>query len=326
MDRINIAIALNRKVLPQAAVLLRSVALNNEEQEVRVYVLYSELTADDLKMLEEALYYCGNNELVGVPIDRNKFDGLPSNQFWSLEMYYRLMLPQKLGGDIDRLLYLDVDMIVNKNLSEFYFMDLGNYDMAVARDMEYDTIMSFEDDHHHERNRLFRGLADDGMVYFCSGMLLMNIKQMRQQYSFDYYMQVFETIRDRIVLPDQDLLNYVHYKNVIFVDEHKYGLFAQTAHAQGMSYSQVKDSAVILHFTGKAKPWTINLIRYDIEKIWWEYAKTLPFYNEMLEQVFYNSMESDFAEKQFQTIIRENDELRQMLAKCNSMIKRLMGD
>jgi lipopolysaccharide biosynthesis glycosyltransferase len=93
-----------------------------------------------------------------------------------------------------------------------------------------------------------------------------------------------------------------------------------------MSYSQVKDSAVILHFTGKAKPWTINLIRYDIEKIWWEYAKTLPFYNEMLEQVFYNSMESDFAEKQFQTIIRENDELRQMLAKCNSMIKRLMGD
>lgn len=216
-------------------------------------------------------------------------------------------------------------MIVNKNLSDFYFMDLKNYDMAVARDMEYDTIIANDDDENRERNRLFRSLACDGMIYFCSGMLLMNLKQMKQKYDFDYYMQIFDKIKDRVILPDQDLLNYVHYKNVVFVDEYKYGLFAQTAHAEGMSYRQVKDGTVILHFTGKAKPWTINLIRYDIEKIWWEYAKTLPFYYEMLEQVFYESMESDFAEKQFQTIIRENDELRMTLAKTNDLLNRLKG-
>lgn len=73
-------------------------------------------------------------------------------------------------------------------------------------------------------------------------------------------------IEDSVVLPDQDLLNYIHYKNVKYVDEYKYGIFAQTAHSQGLTYDNIKQNAYIIHFTGQAKPWTVNLVRYDIEK------------------------------------------------------------
>lgn len=161
------------------------------------------------------------------------------------------------------------------------------------------------------------------MIYFCSGVLLMNLKDLRRTYTFDKYMEIFEEIRDKVVLPDQDLLNYTHYKNVKFVDENKYGLFTQTAHENGMTYQEAKENVSILHFTGQAKPWTVNLVRYDIEKIWWEYAKAAPFYYELLEDVFYNIMESTFTEKKFQELAAQNEELKEMLLKFQNIVEQL---
>lgn len=322
--QMNIAIALNQKVLVQACVLLKSLAMNNIHYPICVYVHHSELTQEDLAMLQSSVETDHNhNRIISAKIDKNKFDGLPYNHFWSLEMYYRLLLPELWGDEIDRILYLDIDMIVNKDISEFYFMELGTYDFAAAKDMEYETIIAHDNDENRKRNELFRSLEADGMNYFCSGMLLMNLKQMKERYTFHYYMDIFDKIREQVILPDQDLLNYVHYKNVLLVDEWTYNLFTQTAHQSGMTYEQAKENVAILHFTGQAKPWTINLIRYDIEKIWWEYARRLPFYYDILEQVFFMSMESSLVEKQFDLLAEENEQLRQIIFKFNELVKKL---
>lgn len=321
---INIAIALNRKVIVQAYVLLASIASNVKEK-VTVYVMNSELTDNDIELLKQALKINTNIEHEVVPFSINKsiFEGFPYNQFWSLEMYYRLLIPDMLGNEIDRILYLDVDMIVNKDISEFYHMNFENNDMIVSKDMEFDNFIKNNCEGQDARKKLFLKLRDEGMVYFCSGMLLMNIDKMKDKYTYELYRDIFISIQDKMVLPDQDLLNYVHYKNVKYVDEYKYGVFSQTAHTQGITYDELKEKAYIIHFTGQAKPWTINLVRYDIEKIWWEYAKLCPFYYELMESVFIMSMESSFTESKFNELIKENNELRLIVAKCQEIIDKL---
>lgn len=323
-EYMNIAIALNENVIMPAYVMVHSLAVNQNSIPVCIYILYSNLRKEYQNLLVEATQ-CGStdNMVQFIEIAPEKTAGLPFNHLWSVEMYYRLMLPELLGDKLERILYLDVDIIVNKDISDLYHTDFEGNLLIAAKDMEFDHIISLNEAESRERNAFFTKLKNEGMTYFCSGVLLMNLKDLRRTYTFDKYMEIFEEIRDKVVLPDQDLLNYTHYKNVKFVDENKYGLFTQTAHENGMTYQEAKENVSILHFTGQAKPWTVNLVRYDIEKIWWEYAKAAPFYYELLEDVFYNIMESTFTEKKFQELAAQNEELKEMLLKFQNIVEQL---
>lgn len=326
MNKINIAIALNRAVLYPAYVMLRSLAKNHASGQLCVYVLHSVLNEEDCCFFRDALLRGReDNQMIFLRIDPVKTAGLPYNHLWSTEMYYRLMLPELLGESIDRILYLDIDMIVNKDITEFYSTDFDDCLLIAARDMEFDTILAMDEPDSRLRNAFFKELVENGMTYFCSGVLLMNLSRLRERYSFEKYIEIFHSIADKVILPDQDLLNYVHNGQVKYVDECQYGLFAQTAHKMGMTYDDVSRNVSILHFTGQAKPWTTNLVRYDIEKIWWEYAKDTPFYAKLLEAVFYQSMESHFAEDKIHELMAENNELRGLLHKCRSVIQRISG-
>jgi len=316
----NIAIALNNQVIIPAYVMIHSLVINNTEHPLYLYVLHSELTEENMNLLKEAMQIDkNNNDIHFIKIDPSKTIGLPYNEFWSLEMYYRLMLPEVLGNDIERVLYLDVDIIINKNIWDFYNSDFENHMLIATKDLvALDVPESSK-----ERNAFFLDLKEQGMTYFCSGVLLMNLKKLKPEYTFQRYMDIFETIKDKIIMPDQDLLNYVHFKDVKLVDEIKYGLFTYTAHKNGLTYDDVKNNVSILHFSGPTKPWTVNLIRYDIEKIWWEYAKTTPFYYNILEQVFYNMLDSSFTENKFNELIDENNKLKSIINDCKNLINKL---
>lgn len=322
----NIAIALNRNYIPQTCVMLNSVVKNNKS-EIKIYVLHSELNCEDEKLLNSVVKAESEKcELKFIYIDNAAFSDLPVNQFWTIEMYYRLLLTDILDETVDRILYLDVDMIVNKDISEFYNMDFNDKLLVVSKDLEFDTVLKqTQVDNKTKRYQLFCDLKQKGMEYFCSGMILFNIKELRKEYCFGKYMDIFYSIMDSVELPDQDLLNYVHWKDVYFVDEMKYGVFAQTAHSMGYSYQYMKDNAYILHYTGQAKPWTVNLVRYDIEKIWWEYAKDTPYYYNMLENVWNNTIASTFVEDKFKELSAENQQVKTLLFKYKEMLEKVMN-
>ncbi len=326
MKRINIAIALDRNVLYPAYVRIRSLAKNNRKHPICVYVLHSKLTESDSNFLRDALLRDMNSEncMEFIKIDDKKVSGLRYTEFWTMEIYYRLMLPELLGGEIDRILYLDVDIIVNKDIWDFYQTDFEEkllIDPLFAMD---ETVIEAEKPELFEWYPFFKKFAEKGMTYFCSGVLLMNLLKLKEEYSFQKYLEIYDSISEKIIYPDQDLLNYAHYNQVKLAEEKQFGLFAYPAHEMGMSYEEVSSNACIIHFAG-TKPWTINLIRYDIEKIWWEYAKDAPFYQELLETVFYQSMESRFTEDKFQELMKENQELKEMLGKCQEIIQRFSG-
>ena len=112
---INIAIALNKNLLLQSCVLLASIAVNNPDEAVRVYVLHSELTDEDIELMQKTIDDYYSYQIIPVFLERNLFSDLPEKSYWSLEAYYRLMLTDILPDDVSRILYLDIDIIVNKN-------------------------------------------------------------------------------------------------------------------------------------------------------------------------------------------------------------------
>lgn len=90
-------------------------------------------------------------------------------------------------------------------------------------------------------------------------------------------MEVAEKCQYRLETPDQDLFNYVHWKDVKFVDAVKYNLYARFAHNFGVGYEEAESQVTMVHFLAK-KPWNPNAEHFEMERLWWDYAKISPFY------------------------------------------------
>jgi len=324
---IRIAAAPDKKVLPVVFALLNSILINEKDFPVEFYCLSTKLDDQDRDLLSGFFCKEPSKKIIFPKITEEILPAdLPTTVNWPLEMYYRLMLPDILDEGIDRILYLDTDMIVNKEISDFYFSDFEGCMMTVAKDPLFDYFLTEKSPKVEVRNDFFRHLRDDeGMNYFCSGMLLMNIAKLREQYSLNRYLEIFDSLRDKATLFDQDLLNYAHMGQVRYVDNAVYGVFTWDSHNKGRTYEDIKNNAAIVHFTAKAKPWTHNAIRYDIEQLWWDYAKGTPYYVSLLENVFYASLHSTFTEDEFNKLKSENEELRSLLSHSMEILKKFTG-
>lgn len=129
---INIATALNRKYLEYTVVMLCSLCENNNEH-IDAYLLHSELIPQDIDLIKNSLSKY-NITIISVKINKSDFDDrLPINTQWSIETYYRLMLMDILPESVNRLMYLDVDLIINGSIEELYHVDFAGDD-AIAVD------------------------------------------------------------------------------------------------------------------------------------------------------------------------------------------------
>ena len=101
---------------------------------IHVYLLHSDLTSEDKVQLQQVMDSYGGT-LHFIQMDREMFpEDCPVSESWSLEIYYRLALTDVLLADVDRILYLDVDIIVNQSLVEMYFDDFEGNILFVCQD------------------------------------------------------------------------------------------------------------------------------------------------------------------------------------------------
>ncbi len=85
----------------------------------------------------------------------------------------------------------------------------------------------------------------------------------------------------------------------------------------------MKRDIAILHYAGD-KPWNYSNFHYDLEKIWWEYAKLTPFYWDMLERFISLAMTDTTVEKYLTEITDINKQLNKSLNEVLVLLKKHM--
>ena len=315
--RINVAAALNSHYMRYTYVMLTSLFVNQKEADIHVYLLHSDLSDEEQKCLQSLALGYGHT-IHYLHISRESFPtALPTTQEWPLEAYYRLLLPDILPDEVDRLLYLDVDMIVNKPIAELYQTDFEGALFCACSDMS--TKLPCLD----RRDEIFKDHIGAGFIYFNSGFMLWNIALLRGKYSFKDYMELAKKLEFKMLAPDQDLLNYMHWNQIKFVDEYQYNLFSRIAYKNGIRYEQVKEETVIIHYAGM-KPWEGQYVHYDIEKLWWDYAKQTPFYVELMEEFIKNCLGNPTVYDTILSLSEEKKTLAAELQKSAVLCKQLV--
>ena len=95
------------------------------------------------------------------------------------------MLMDILPESVDRLMYLDVDLIINGSIEELYHVDFAGDDVIAADDSNGKRTL---DTFGSKQIEMFRDMLAQGFRYFNAGVMLFNIAQIRKTHNFNTYM------------------------------------------------------------------------------------------------------------------------------------------
>ena len=244
---INIAVCTDENFSIPALVCITSVFENNKEEECYVYVLNDGLSNNAIVKFEKlASEY--KQQIIIKTIDKHRFDGLTVNERFPISMYYRYLLPEILPK-VDKILYLDCDIIVRHSLNNLFETQLGNKALAAVVAESCDDIF-------------WTNLLKLKTLYFNSGVLLINLDYWRK---FDITNKLIKWVSDNphlCNLPDQNALNKVLEGNVVYLDytynfqEWWFGDLTHWIHySRWADIQKASKNPVVVHFCEAEKPW-----------------------------------------------------------------------
>lgn len=250
-DKIDLLVTFNRNYIGPFRTMLRSLLLNNPGESFRVWLLHSAIAEEDLQELEE---FCGAQgvSFTALRVDRSAFRDAPISRQYPQEMYYRLLAPQLLPASVERVLYLDSDILVLNPVRPLWEMDLGDCAFAAASHSGVLDVMNGV-------NRIRLRTDHD---YYNSGVMLMDLVKAREIVRPE---DIFACVREHsaeLVLPDQDVFNFLYGKKTLPLPDEVWNYDARYYHAylirsEGTCQMDwVMQNTVFLHFCGKRKPWS----------------------------------------------------------------------
>lgn len=183
--------------------------------------------------------------------------------YYTISIYYRLFIAS-LFPQYHKAIYLDADVVLNKDITAFYEIPLGeNLVGAIS-----DAIVNG----HEDFIRYSEGsLGIPAKEYFNSGVLLMNLDAFRKERIQERFIELLNKYHFDTICPDQDYLNHLCRGRVQFVDKGW----------NKMSLDENYDGVPgLIHYNMFYKPWQYDNICY--ESYFWNYAKETPFYDEIL--------------------------------------------
>lgn len=245
---IYIAITLDAKYMQHAAAMLSSLQRNNAQEHIHVFVICdSAVNNTDWQKLQKV---CSNTRLTAerVVIDINLFKNFKLSDHASYANYYRIQMAELLPKDIDKLLYLDVDIIVAGAIRRLYDTDISGYYLAAVEDAQ------------NEDKHIAGHLPDE--PYFNSGIMVINLAMWRETGLNKRLSDFIINNPEKIKYWDQDALNVV-CKNQWKPLPPKYNFQKSLLNFSGdaFTYTQQDVAAarlhpIIIHYTGKSKPWS----------------------------------------------------------------------
>ena len=223
-----------------------------------------------------ALYPKASIHFHTIPIE--DLQHFPTPAYYSIATYARFYVAE-LVPDIDKALYMDVDMCVSGNIVDIFNRNLEKYGLgAVSADS--DNVYLSPALWLHEHKKMLEMKRDD--YYFCAGLLLINCAYWREHKIKQKALELMNNITYELPCPDQDILNILFRGNYKILSPHLQYFASESLHQYDTSIQQYmkKSQSLVIHYTSKRKPWNSSQEEIRFSELWWKYAKLTPFYRD----------------------------------------------
>ena len=243
MEPVVIALASNERYFPGLYCAVAS-ALNHLDstREVQLKVLDGGISKHSKNTLSQLVERYGNViRLQFVMVDDSLFRDATLGPAESHMTYCRTLLPRLL--DVPRLIYLDCDLLVFRDLAELFDLELPvGKTLAAVPDSE---TLTLGDDSRPLAGAI--SLPANGR-YFNAGVMLLNLNELRRENFTEKCLEFVEKWRGHYRFHDQSAINFLLHRQVYELPEH-WNRASWRFDAQ-----ENNDLDCVLHYTSSA-PW-----------------------------------------------------------------------
>ena len=196
---------------------------------------------------------------------RECFPEIDKSHF-SIAMFYRFFIPYVLPAKIEKVIYLDSDIIVNLDINELWQIEIADNPLAVVLEIDQGTSPK-------EASLM----CYDGVVkeenYFNSGVLVMNLEILHSEEDNILEGMKFVGEHPKYRFLDQEILNYC-FESRTFKLPVKFNRMIKNDRING-NFSTGKG---IYHYAGNR-----FALGFDIDdsynRLWWSYFIKTPWFN-----------------------------------------------
>lgn len=253
---------------PYLGVALLSLIENaSPEYEYHIHVVYQQLSEENqqkLKALEKEGFEISFAHMEkGLEHIQNRGENLLRCDYFTLTIYLRLFLAE-MFPQYDKGIYLDSDIVVPGDISALYRVELGDSLIGACADHSVSDVPPLA-------KYMEESVGVDRYQYINSGVLLMNLKKLREVEFSSRFLNLLDTYHIDCIAPDQDYLNAMCYGNILYLDE--------CWDTMPNKNKAPVEKPQLIHYNLFDKPWCYDGIQY--EDYFWRYAEKSVYYDQI---------------------------------------------
>lgn len=255
---------------PFLSVALKSAIDNSKlENNYRAIIMFESLSQDNRERLgglatdNFKIDFVEMNE--GLETITDRLSNRIRSEYFTLTIYFRLFIAS-MFPEYDKAIYIDSDIILEEDIAELFSIDIGDNFIGACRDASIDGIEPFQ-------SYVEQVVGVDRNDYVNSGVLLMNLKKLRDADFDKHFLFLLNTYHFDSVAPDQDYLNAICKGSIYYL--------SPKWNAMPNEQKPKIEGAKLIHYNLFSKPWCYDGLQYG--ERFWHYAENSGYINEIRE-------------------------------------------
>lgn len=259
--------------VPHVGTMVCSVLENNRQMSFVVHILTTNISNDNVRMMRQMVVDSYHQQLDIQYVNPDELDiDVEKCGSWgifpSLKLYAAELFP-----DVDRMLYVDADMVCIASLKYIENLDISDYYLAAPPDNQGCW-----------RHKVRLDIPMDNF-YGCGGLMYFNLKRWREEGLRERCLSWMNdpANADKIHFGEQDVINKVCTGHILELPI-EYNMFMEFyAHSHSSvpdkyrtEWERHKRNAVIIHYAGWRKPWHKDCL-FPLKKYYRKYARLTPW-------------------------------------------------
>lgn len=251
----HIAFGIDKNFARGMGILIDAIHQHNKKMKIVFHIFTDGIEKIDIDKLHELARY--QNIIIKIYyIDINAFRFLPTTLAWSYATYYRFIMGKILYKSVDKVLYVDADILC-----------IGSLEQLKKIDMEENIVLAISEEGQFNVKRL--GLHQEH--YFNAGVLYIDIDKWNAADIAEQAVELLQKNPEKYTYLDQDVLNILLDGKTRFINNKWNYLYDMRK-----MNSALPNEVILIHFIGD-KPWQQWSQHHFMVDLYKQYANESPW-------------------------------------------------
>ncbi|MBP3706624.1 MAG: glycosyltransferase family 8 protein [Clostridia bacterium] len=262
--------------------LVSTIKNSDKNRNYKAIILYQQLSEENKQKLSKLATSNFKIEFIPILKGMESITDRKSNrlrcEYFTLTIYFRLFIAA-MFPQYDKGIYIDSDIVLLGDIGELFDTDISDNFIGACYDHSIEGVEPF-------CKYIREAVGVDNKKYINSGVLLMNLKKLREVDFHTHFLSLLNEYHFDSVAPDQDYINAICNGNIYYLDD-MWDTMPNTSRPEN-------SDAKLIHYNLFSKPWCYDNIQYG--EYFWQYAKDSG-YSEYLKKHRENFTEKQIKEE-----------------------------